>query len=164
MTSRTLAADLLDHACGQLAKAARRHVREGMGPASAASAAIRETRALFPPDWRIGVQGDDSEDAVEVWEVEHKRSIPCARISRDPVPEPGFRFTDNQRDALGLMIQSPRRTSSFYPASLRRTLLKLVEKGLAQVFINDPYQRAKHSEYTATAEGKAAYYAAIGDL
>jgi len=82
-TAREIDRDLIDHACAKLGAAARRHVREGMGPASAARAAIRETQALFPPDWRFGIQGDDSEEEIEIWEVEHKRSIPCARISRD---------------------------------------------------------------------------------
>ena len=86
MMAKQLDQDLIDHACAQLGKAARKHVRAGMAPASAASAAIRETKALFPIDWRLGVQGDDTEDEVEVWEVEHKRSIPCARITRETEP------------------------------------------------------------------------------
>lgn len=90
--------DLIDHACNQLAKAARRHVSTGMGPASAARTAIRETKALFPPDWQLAVQGDDSDDEVEVWEVEHKRSIPCARISREAetASEPTTRLKANE--------------------------------------------------------------------
>ena len=86
-TAKQLDQDLIDHACSQLANIARQHVREGMTPASAASAAIRETKTLFPTNWRLGVQGDDTEDDVEVWEVEHKRSIPCARISRATASE-----------------------------------------------------------------------------
>jgi len=82
-TARELSQDLIEHACNQLGAAARRHVREGMGPASAGRAAIRETKALFPHDWHLAVQGDDSDVEVEVWEVEHKRTIPCARISRE---------------------------------------------------------------------------------
>jgi hypothetical protein len=85
-TARQLDKDLVDHACSQLAKVARKRVREGMGPASAASAAIRETKALFPPDWRLAVQGDDSEETVEVWEVEHKRTFPCASVSSATKP------------------------------------------------------------------------------
>lgn len=88
MTAKQLDQDLIDHACGQLHKAARRLVQfEGMGPASAARKAIRETKSLFPPDWHLAVQGDDDEEFVEVWEVEHKRTIPCARVSREVVPE-----------------------------------------------------------------------------
>lgn len=89
MTTTKLDKDLIDHACGQLAKAARKHVRAGMGIASAANAAIRETKALFPHDWRLGVQGSDDEDSVEVWEVQGKRipDIPCARIERESEEE-----------------------------------------------------------------------------
>jgi hypothetical protein len=83
--------DLLDHACSQLAKSARQYVREGMQPAAAASRAIRDTKELFPPDWRLGVQGDDDEDEVEVWEVEHKRTIPCARIKSSDSAEADVR-------------------------------------------------------------------------
>ena len=86
-TAKQLDNDLINHACSQLAKAAHKHVSEGLGPASAASAAIRETKALFPADWRLAVQGDDSEDSVEVWEVEHKRSTPCARVVRESEEE-----------------------------------------------------------------------------
>ena len=86
-TARELDDDLIDHACSQLAKAARKRVREGMGPASAASAAIRETKALFPHDWRLAVQGTDDDDSVEVWEVEHKRITPCARVVRETEEE-----------------------------------------------------------------------------
>jgi hypothetical protein len=76
--------DLIKHASEKLAAAARRRVREGAEPASAARAAIRETQALFPHGWRIGVQGDDGDDVVEVWEVEHKAAEPIAVISREP--------------------------------------------------------------------------------
>ena len=79
--------DLIDHACSQLVKKARQHVRDGMPPASAAEKAIRETKALFPPDWRLGVQGDDTEDEVEVWEVNGKMDAPCARIERESEDE-----------------------------------------------------------------------------
>jgi hypothetical protein len=84
--SKKLDQDLIEHACDKLGEAARRHVREGMGPASAARAAIRETQVLFPHDWRLAVQGDDREEEVEVWEIEHKRTYPCARILREPAP------------------------------------------------------------------------------
>ena len=96
-TAKQLDEDLIDHACSQLAKSARKHVREGMGPASAASAAIRETKALFPHDWRLAVQGDDREDSVEVWEVEHKREVPCARVVRE-----------SEEDAVERLITSVR--------------------------------------------------------
>lgn len=81
--TKQLDRDLIEHACSQLDKVAGRLVREGSTPASAARAAIRETKALFPPDWRLAVQGDDSEDEVEVWEVEHKRPTPCAHIAKE---------------------------------------------------------------------------------
>lgn len=90
--------DLIDHACGQLGKIARQRVREGMAPASAARAAIRETKALFPHDWRLAVQGDDSEDSVEVWEVEHKRIEPCARVVRESEEQAVERLVAAVRD------------------------------------------------------------------
>jgi len=86
--AKRLDRDLTDHARSQLAEAAERRVRAGLGPASAARAAIRETKALFPHDWRLGVQGDDGDEFVEVWEVEHKYPQPVARVSREPVPGP----------------------------------------------------------------------------
>lgn len=104
MTTKRLDQDLIDHACSQLGKAARKHVREGMAPASAASTAIRETKALFPIDWRLGVQGDDTADEVEVWEVEHKRSIPCARISREPETETPAKLSPVQRQHLDIIM------------------------------------------------------------
>jgi len=79
--TRSLDRDLVEHARKQLAAAARRHVRKGMGPASASRAAIRETQALFPHDWCFGVQGSDDDDFVEVWEIEHKYPQPIASIS-----------------------------------------------------------------------------------
>jgi hypothetical protein len=164
MTARQLDQELIDHACSQLYKVARRHVHNGLGPASAASAAIRETKALFPPDWQLAVQGDDTEEEVEVWEVEHKRTIPCVRIKRQqPVPVGGVKLTENQRDALDYMIRSPNQTSSYFPPSLRRVLPKLVEKGLARTEPGDPQQRARYRKYRATEAGKVAYYAALGE-
>lgn len=94
--------DLIEHARRQLGDAARRHVREGMGPASAARAAIRETQALFPHDWRLAVQGDDNEEAVEVWEVEHKYGQPIARVSRAAGPETAT-LTTAQRQHLAII-------------------------------------------------------------
>lgn len=84
--SKKIDQELIEHACDKLAEVARRHVQAGMGPASAARAAIRETQVLFPHDWRLAVQGDDREEEVEVWEVEHKRPVACARVSREPSP------------------------------------------------------------------------------
>jgi hypothetical protein len=95
--------DITEHARAQLRAAARRRVREGMGPASAARAAIRETQALFPADWRFGVQGDDEEDFVEVWEVEHKFRHPIARIEREPVTEAPATLTAAQRQHLAII-------------------------------------------------------------
>lgn len=80
--TKQLDRDLIAHACSQLNMKARQHVRDGMTPASAANAAIRETKSLFPPDWRLAVQGGDEEDEVEVWEVEHKMYTACARVVR----------------------------------------------------------------------------------
>ena len=89
MTStKQLDKELIWHACDQLTKKARQHAREGMGPASAAWAAIRETKALFPPDWRLAVQGDDREEYVEVHEVDGKWGGPCASVDRYIEPEP----------------------------------------------------------------------------
>lgn len=86
-SAKDLDKDLIDHACSQLGKKARQHVRDGMTPASASEKAIRETKALFPPDWRLGVQGDDTEDEIEVWEVAGKMEVPCARIVRETEDE-----------------------------------------------------------------------------
>lgn len=85
-TRKKLDQDLIDHAATKLGAAARRHVRGGMGPASAARAAIRETQALFPLDWHLGVQGDDTDDFVEVWEIEHKHGDPITRVLRGSKP------------------------------------------------------------------------------
>ncbi len=159
--AKQLDRDLIHHACSQLAKAAERHVREGLGPESAARAAIRETKALFPADWQLAVQGDDTEEEVEVWEIEHKHATPIARISREP--EPSVKLTENQRDALDYMIRSPNRTSTYFPPSLRRVLSKLVEKGLARTEAGDPRQRARYRTYRATEAGKVAYYTALGE-
>lgn len=82
-TAKQLDQELIWHACGQLRAKADQHVRAGMTLARAAETAIRETKALFPADWHLAVQGDDREDEVEVWEVEHKWSAPCARIAKE---------------------------------------------------------------------------------
>lgn len=111
MPARKLNQELIDHACSQLYKVARRHVNNGKGPASAASVAIRETRALFPSDWHLAVQGDDSDEFVEVWEVEHKRTFPCARISRDldlpPALKRGPKKTKTPRTAKNTRRKRP---------------------------------------------------------
>jgi hypothetical protein len=86
-TAEQLEQDLIDHACDQLAKKARQYVKGGMAPAEAASKAIRDTKALFPPDWRLGVQGGDDEDEVEVWEVDDKMMEPCASVVRETEDE-----------------------------------------------------------------------------
>lgn len=80
-TKKHFAKDLIEHACAQLVKRARQHVKTGVRPATAARLAIRETQTLFPYDWRLAVQGDDADDHVEVWEAAHKRSSPIASIS-----------------------------------------------------------------------------------
>lgn len=97
-TSKALDKDLIDHACSQLGKKARQHVRDGMTPASAAEKAIRETKALFPPDWRLAVQGGDDEDEVEVWEVEHKLEQPCASVVRESEEEAQDRLIKAVKD------------------------------------------------------------------
>ena len=89
MATRRLDRDLIAHACARLTEVAEHHVRAGLGPANAARAAILETKMLFPADWRLAVQGDDDDAMVEVWEVEHKRTSPCAQVSREPVPARG---------------------------------------------------------------------------
>ena len=98
MNAKQLDEDLIDHACSQLRKKARQHVREGMTPASAAEKAIRETKALFPPDWRLAVQGDDNDDEIEVWEVEHKSERACARIERESEEEVQDRLVKAVKD------------------------------------------------------------------
>lgn len=80
--TKKLDRDLIEHAGEKLAAIAKKLVRAGMGPAEAARKAIRQTQALFPHDWRLGVQGDDADDFVEVWEVEHKYPDPVARVDR----------------------------------------------------------------------------------
>jgi hypothetical protein len=82
-TAKALNEDLIEHACSQLGAIARKHVIAGKQPAEAAWAAIRETKTLFPHDWKLAVQGDGDEDEVEVWEVEHKYPAACARIQRE---------------------------------------------------------------------------------
>lgn len=82
--TKKLDRDLIEHARDQLFAAARRHVHGGMGPASAAYAAIRETKALFPSDWKLAVQGDNDDEFVEVWEVDHKYGSAIASIPREP--------------------------------------------------------------------------------
>jgi hypothetical protein len=160
MTAQKLDQDLINHACRQLDKWARIKVGEGLSPASAARSAIHQTKPLFPADWRFAVQGDDSDDEVEVWEVDHKLPSPCARIKR---AAPGGKLTDNQRDALDYMIRSPNRTATYFPPSLRRVLAKLVDKGFARTEPGDPQQRARYRTYRATEAGKLAYYATMGE-
>ena len=82
-TKKHLDRDLIEYARDQLTKIAKRHVKAGSAPASAARMAIRETSALFPHGWRLAVQGDDHDDRVEVWEVDHKFSSPIASVDRD---------------------------------------------------------------------------------
>lgn len=97
-TAKDLDKELINHACSQLSKKARQYVHDGMSPASAAEKAIRDTKALFPPDWRLGVQGDDTEDDVEVWEVEHKLHTPCAYIVRETQEEARERLVKAVKD------------------------------------------------------------------
>lgn len=145
--------DLIEHARDQLHATARRHVREGMGPESAARAAIRETKALFPPDWKLGVQGGDDEEKVEVWEVDHKYASPIATV-RAREPERPAKLTASQHDALGAMLQEANRDRGSFPTAARRSLAKLVERGLATSY---------GGRYNTTAAGEAAYFAAQED-
>lgn len=92
--------DLIEHARQQLGVAAGRLVSEGLGPERAARVAIHETQALFPHDWQLGVQGDDDDEAVEVWEVNHKYPQPIARVSRTPAPT---MLTPIQRQHLAII-------------------------------------------------------------
>ena len=82
MRAREYKRDLMEHARKKLKAVARRLVLGGMRSANPANAAIRETKALFPLDWRLGVQDDDADEFVEVWEVDHKSAIPIATITR----------------------------------------------------------------------------------
>jgi hypothetical protein len=150
MSARELDRNLVEHAREQLGAAARRHVRGGMGPASAARVAIRETQALFPPGWRLGVRGDDDEEFVEVWEVEHKYAAPIATVRGSELERPA-KLTASQRDALGAMIRRPHRERSSFPTAARRALGKLVERRLATAY---------GDRYNATEAGEAAYFAA----
>lgn len=86
-TAKELDRDLIEHACEQLSKTAKRHLGAGMGPATAAWEAIRETKALFPADWNLAVQGDDDDEHVEVWEVDDKRTTVCAHVAKQSVDE-----------------------------------------------------------------------------
>lgn len=115
-TTKDLERDLIEHARDRLGATARRHVRGGMGPESAARAAIRETQALFPPGWRLGVQGGNDEESVEVWEVEHKYEAPIAMI-RAREPERPAKLTASQHDALAAMIRKTEPRSRRFPDS-----------------------------------------------
>lgn len=152
-TTRELDRDLIEHARDQLSAIARRHVRAGMGPESAARAAIRETQALFPPDWRLGVQGSDDEESVEVWEVEHKYGSAIATVQARE-PERPAKLTASQYDALSGIVRRPGRNRSSFPAAERRALAKLVERGLATSY---------GGRYNTTEAGEAAYFAAQED-
>jgi hypothetical protein len=154
--SKKLDQDLIEHACDQLGKIARRHVREGMGPESAARAAIRETRALFPPDWNLGVQGGDDEEQVEVWEVEHKRPFPIARVSREPVPERPVKLTTNQLEVLHQLHLHPRLSLHAFPPALRKLLPKLEGRGLVERAGGGV---AFRGQYQLTDDGARAYEA-----
>jgi hypothetical protein len=147
-TARELERDLIEHARDQLSAAARRHVRGGMGPESAASAAIRETKALFPPDWKLSVQGDDDDEFVEVWEVEHKYGAPIAKVHA-AAPEPPPKLTASQRTVLAILALTSVRGHVAVSAAEQRTLAKLVEYGLAT---------ARGARYYATEAGLQAHY------
>ena len=79
-SKQQLDGELIDHACTQLSRAGKRYFEAGFTAASAAERAIRETKTLFPSDWKLAVQGDNRDAYVEVWEVDHKRLLPCAHI------------------------------------------------------------------------------------
>ena len=145
--TKKLDQDLIGHACEQLGKIARRHVREGMGPESAARAAIRETKALFPPDWKLGVQGDDSEEQVEVWEVDDKYQHAIARIRSAAADEPPPKLSAAQRALLRSIIIPKDRDD--FSASQRRTIEALFKRGLMTM---------RDGRYHATEAGLQAYY------
>lgn len=142
-TAKELNRDLIEHARDQLSTAARKHVRAGMGPGSAANAAIRETKALFPPDWKLGVQGDDDEEFVEVWEVEHKYSTPIATVHATVEPPP--KLTESQRKILWSIHD---RAPSAFSTAQRRTITKLLKLGLVTMI---------DGRYHATEAGGTAY-------
>ena len=145
-TAKELERDLIEHARDQLRAAARKHVRAGMGPRSAASAAIRETKTLFPPDWKLGVQGDDDDEFVEVWEVEDKDSSPIATVRATAEPPP--KLTESQRGLLWSIHTMPKEPSKF-SAAQRRTIAKLLKLGLVTV---------SAGSYVATEAGGTAYW------
>jgi hypothetical protein len=118
---------LIEHARSQLAKAAQKHAKAGMPPARAARAAIRDTQGLFPAEWRFGVQGDDDDDLVEVWEVEHRWPSPIASVRRYRPPAP--KLTAAQADMLETVIRWPNRVRDAYPKAYLRQLTALVKKG-----------------------------------
>ena len=149
-TAKELERDLIEHAGDQLRAAARRHVRAGMGPESAARAAIRETKALFPPDWKLGVQGDDDEESVEVWEVEHKYASPIATVVRASASEPPPKLTTAQRNILWSISKTPKDQTEF-SATQRRTIIKLLQLGLVTTI---------DGRYHATEAGLQAYWEA----
>ena len=145
-TAKVLDRDLIEHASDQLSAVARKHVRAGMGPRSAANAAIRETQSLFPPDWKLGVQGGDDEEFVEVWEVEHKTSSPIATVRTASEPPP--KLTESQRNLLWSLNTSPKAPAAF-SAAQRRTIDKLLKLGLVTVI---------GGRYHATEAGGEAYW------
>ena len=152
-TPKDLERDLIEHASSQLSAAARRHVRGGMGPESAARAAIRETQALFPAGWKLGVQGDNNDEFVEVWEVEDNYQSPIATVRARESERPA-KLTTSQYAALEAMIRTPSRDRASFPTAARRSLAKLVERGLATSY---------GDRYNTTTAGEAAYFAAQGD-
>jgi hypothetical protein len=146
--SSQLDRDLIEHARQKLQEAARSHVRGGMGPASAAYAAIRETKALFPPDWKLGVQGDDDEESVEVWEVEHKQGSAIATVHAT-APEPPPKLTESQSNLLSHIIGRPKDRTEL-SATQQRSLAKLIKLRLVTKDLDDRYR--------ATEAGFQAYY------
>ncbi len=94
----------IEQAARKLNEAARRHVAAGKGPESAARAAIRETQDLFPSDWKLGVQGDDDEDEVEIWEVDHKYGSPLGAVRR-AVPKPIAPKIGDRFDYIGRVFE-----------------------------------------------------------
>jgi len=152
-TAKDLERDLIEHASSQLSAAARRHVRGGMGPESAARAAIRETQVLFPAGWNLGVQGDNNDEFVEVWEVEDNYQSPIATV-RAREPERPAKLTTSQYAALDDMLRTPNRDRASFPTPARRALAKLVARGLATAY---------GGRYNITAAGEAAYFAAQED-
>jgi hypothetical protein len=107
VTAKDLDQDLIKHAIKKLKEAAKRLIQhDRVGPETAAREAIRKTRELFPPDWKLAVQGDNTDDFVEVWEVEHKRSTPIARVEKYKPPRRAYTINPSSPEVIKAFMSS----------------------------------------------------------